>query len=180
MPALVAGASSRRLCSALRVFHSSSFSPACRSWPRSSATSETAPGSIRAPAGRLSCPCSPGTANRSHVAEDDDDGKYSYRDQGLNEELAGILGQAHHGAQPVEGLRHLIHRRPPTAVSPSPALFSNESNSSSVSSRASVIAAGEASRDLRSSWCVFHCCSSATAWRSWPRSSATSETTRGS
>jgi hypothetical protein len=33
----------------------------------------------------------------------------------------------------------------------------NESNSSSVSSRASLIAAGEASITLRSSWCVFHC-----------------------
>jgi hypothetical protein len=55
----------------------------------------------------------------------------------------GVLGQAHHGAQPVEGLRHLLHlvvRTP--AISPSPAPFSNESNSSSVSSRTSVMAAG--------------------------------------
>jgi hypothetical protein len=32
----------------------------------------------------------------------------------------------------------------------------------------SVIAAGEASITLRSSWCVFHWFSSSAAWRSWP------------
>src|ERR1019366_10460728 len=64
--------------------------------------------------------------------------------------------RAHHGAQPVGGLRHLIHLgRPPIAISPSPAVFSNESNSSSVISMASVIAAAEASITLRTSWCVF-------------------------
>src|ERR1035437_1036610 len=49
--------------------------------------------------------------------------------------------------------------------------FSNESNPSSVNSRASVIAAGEASITLSSSWCVFHRSSSSAAWRSWRRSS---------
>jgi hypothetical protein len=92
----------------------------------------------------------------------------------------GILRQAHHGAQPVEGLRHLIRLgRPPIAISPSPAVFSNESNSSSVISMASVIAAAEASITLRTSWCVFHLPNSSAACRSWPRSSATSETHSG-
>jgi hypothetical protein len=92
----------------------------------------------------------------------------------------GILGQAPRGAQPLEGLRYLIHPivRPSRFLRLHP-LFSNESNSSSVSSWASVIAAGEASRGLRSSWCVFHCSNSSAACRSWPRSSATSETTPG-
>jgi hypothetical protein len=59
--------------------------------------------------------------------------------------------RARHGAQPVEGLRHLIHLvvRAPRFLQLEP-LFSNESNSSSVSSRAGVTAAGEASRGLSS------------------------------
>jgi hypothetical protein len=93
----------------------------------------------------------------------------------------GILGQAHHGEQPVEGLRHLIHLTVrPRDFSISSAPFSNESNSSSVISIASVVAAGEASTTRRSSWCVFHRSNSSAARRSWPRSSATSETTQGS
>jgi hypothetical protein len=87
-----------------------------------------------------------------------------------------ILEQAHHGEQPVEGLRHLIHLvvRAPRFLRLQP-LIASESNSSSVSSKASVTAAGgDASITRLSSWCVFRWPSFSAAWRSWPRSSAAS------
>ena len=68
---------------------------------------------------------------------------------------------------------------PPSGWSraPAPERLSMPWTSSACLSSSSALAAGDPSRGSGSSWLVFHWSSSRAAWRSWPGSSATSETT---